>query len=551
MSGGEDLFRRKAVTIMCVACILISFARLFFAAELTDESSSIAQEFIFPQTGRLFEADLFVQSAPAAVIAPLVELYKRTLGVEGFVLFTRFVYFAWAALAAWASFLFLQRHFRRDLSAIIACVPMCFYPFSITGWTYNNVGMCGTVIGISFLMLRSSWAAAFSALAICVTCFSYPPLTFLFAVVIPWYFFRSRAPLVQRLIFLGVFLLGCGVVASLVLGAGRDNIHRVIEFTKAFEWVGGWKKVSKIFLHLGYALSRSGLVVVLGVLWWTRKRAGRLAPGKNDSWFLIGCVLLTLFSGMKTQQTMGFMVYAPIAMLAFFLIGRLRWSAEFLKGFEVRLALGFGFGAALITGYFSSNMVMNAALGMIIPLQILGLESARALESSGKVSTKWAPRFLLMILMILAIGNYRYIYRDEPIYRLTSRIAEGPFKGVFSHQDRAQMLTELYRDISKASQGRTSIFAAYLAPAYYQADLKPLTGMLFLHDGVIWTDETMRLALYHTIDLGIWPDIVVSRKEEGHLDGNRFEDFFKSGQPYEVFADNQWYRILVRQGAEK
>lgn len=538
--GGAESGKGMGFPVFVVVAVA-SLLRLFLSAELTDEANYVAHAYTFLLDGRLFESDLFIQGTAAVLIAPLVWLYREMFQAEGLVLFLRLLYFAWALGAALASYGLLKRFYPKDLAWAAASFFLAFIPFAIPSWSYNTVPAFGAPMALFLLFRGTTIGAVLGGLVAAASCFAYPPISLMFGALLVWLWsgrgsldFRSRATFT-------LMIVAGGAASALFLWQGRANLPLVAAFTKEFEWVGGFGKVA----HIGYTFYKAGwrsglwVFVLLGLIFYFRKR--RDAGRAHDFWLIAGAMAWALLARVSPQRTMGFLIFAPCSLMVFHALGRLPRTSR--QRPPVWL-LAFGLMAAAIQGYTSSNILVNASLGMILPLQILLLEALMSLHETGRAGWLRIRTAVAAVAFTLVAGNYLYVYRDEKVLRLSEMVASGPYRYLWTTGERRAMLESLDRDLKDLAANHGSVFSAYLTPAYFSAPLKPVTGMLFIHESQ-WRQSALDLILHRTLK-GEWPDVVVNKIIDQPDFDYQFEKFFLASGRYQATMERPWYRILTR-----
>ena len=506
---------KKHIAHAFVAFIaLATLVRLFFSVDLTDESNYAAHLWAFLQEGKAFHSDLFIHGNAAILISPIGFLYKSIFGPEAIVLFLRLCFFILMLVTAWAAYFFYKKAYPKGHALLAASFYIAFIPFSLAGWSYNNVAALGLPLSLFFLFSGGRKILAAGAIAAIVS-FVYPPL---FLVYLVAHFFTRQK------IFIITLLTGIFIGAAFVVLSGYENLSKVLAFAQIFAWNGGTEKIKDILLVFFDGFMQSGLwlLLPLSLKFFTRYS------------FIILCVFLAWISfvRMPLAPVTTWLIYAPLVPLFFYIFQREKESVE-PPWYKALLILGFL--ASAVFGYTSSNIMVNCALGMILTLQLLLLE----------VLSRWKRSYLILaaISLFLCIGNYRFVYRDASFLKLNTVIESGPFRYLFTTPERANMLHSFQKDFKKSAEGKQTVFASYFAPAYFITNLKPVTGMLFIHD-IHWPETAEKLILHRTIEKQEWPDLVVTKITAQSGFNYQFENFFLQSTRYQLLTDNSEYRIF-------
>jgi hypothetical protein len=381
---------------------LLTLARLFLGIEITDESAYVANMWTFIlDEGHLFKSDLFPQGASGVPVAPLTWLFKALFESEGLVLFARLLYLAWSTLAAWCAYRFLRGFYDRNWAALAALFFLSFIPFAVGSWSYNNIGSLGVPIALFSLLHGGRSSVFLGSIAAILCCFCYPPLTIVFGALLGsmWlgWFPVSRE---TRKFFTAMILSGGVLSAVFSWWSAGENLSSVMAMSRAFAWGGGFAKVKAIasFFIQGVANNKLWLLPLIFLPFFRRFDLALTA------FFLV----LAHFSLVAAHEPVSWLIYAPLVLLAIQLAqGRRQISHP--EWYSPLLA--FGFLAALVFGYTSSNTLINASLGMIVPLSILTLELLKEFRVSGRAREWQALALLVAINAYFVAGNYRHFYR--------------------------------------------------------------------------------------------------------------------------------------------
>jgi len=443
---GSQRFASFVAWTFGVAVVLGLWHRFHYAAELTDESFSVALPYRFVLGDRPFVDEVNVAQTAGLVIFPFVWLYvKLTGGSAGLVLFCRGLHLVVKGVAALAVHSAARRWVSPPSAIACAVVAFGFVPHSIPNAGYNVLG--------STLLLAGGFAAAagisrerpddtelfLGGLASGLATFAYP--TIAPAPVLAALLVLVCAP-TSRFRAMGVFVLG-GIASFLLVSpalafGGVAGVKETMRFTTEMVPRGA-SKLTAIYVALkggapellvygSLALVAVRLVgsrfltalvvpvVVAAAALWFRKEAGTYKAGLD----------LVTFTGLLAPA----MVFAVSADRVLLRAGVLIALPSMVAGFA--------------TAWGSSNGPESACLGLwpaavlVVVLAVAALERAHA-------ERLWTMAPAVLFTAILVLRTYEFVYRDAPLEALTTRITSGPFRGIHTTASRAGQLAELER----------------------------------------------------------------------------------------------------------
>lgn len=545
---GKNSIARWIWVVVALICAA-NYARLFFAAEITDESQYVAQVHALLIDGQLFVSDSFIQGTPALLVAPLYALYHAVLGNEGTVLFLRHLYYALALVTFSVTYKFLSKLYPREWALVCALFFVAYIPFSIPSWSYNTVAYFLLPLSLILLCRNSAAAAVGSGVIAGVACFSYPLLGLPYLLLSTLLFVGSRMKGVlpsSKQYFLTAFGLSGAAAVLTVLSVGTEEVRRVLDFTSSFGTLGGPQKLLATLhrLKLGFIQGFLFVPLLLGIFAYAFRKQVRWS-GKNDIAIVLVACIGAIFSRVNTQWSLSWIVFITPFLLVMFLLGRTSRIDRSTEPFWLRAAIAVSLVASAVFAYSSSNILVNSVLALVLPLSLLLLEAGvRLAMHSDRARRAWTG-LLVTVAIFFTAFNFLSVYRDDRIWNLTVRIPSGPFKNIWTTGDGVAGILALEKDLEDLEPNRRSIFASYLPSAYLMTDLAPVTRMLYLHESE-WPEPLARMILQRTLEGGEWPDIVVTKKSDDIRMIHQFEDFFTSSGKYELATDRTWYRILTK-----
>lgn len=515
--------------------------RLFLGVDITDESQYAAQAYTLTLGVAPFEADLLIQQTAAILIQPLVQLYVYAFGTEGFVLFLRLLYFALAVLSGLVGFFYLRKHYDSRSAWIAASFLWLYVPCSLASWSYNTVSILLFPVSLFLLFGWGARVAFLGGLAGAVACFCYPTLGAVYALVVGyawWQVYRGKWKRVWRvhLSFLVALGLGGAVSLTYMFGfVGFDKIAELFAFSKSFGELGGPEKFIDMANRFWDGLTRTLYIVFLPLLWYLHRKKGKQWFKKKRPVFVAFGLVLAGFSRLYEQRSLGWLVYACLLIFVLF------WPrmAELRKKSDPRwIMLLASFFAAFIYAYSSGNGFIVAGFGLLLAVQLLLLEASEDFKAK-------APQVLALVAAFFLFWNFYFIYRDQPFSQVPTQVQEGPFRFLLTTDKRRKIVEDVGREFAALSSKYKTLFAAYFAPAYLYTGMRPVTGMLYVHEA-IWPPEQIAMILYRTLNKDEWPEILFVKRSEIPDFEYQFETIFLATGRYETLVEKEDYRIFKR-----
>lgn len=428
-----------------VAAVLALAHRFRYVVDLTDEAFSIAMPYRVALGDRPFVDEISIQQTAGMLLLPFVWVYtKLTGGTAGIVLFCRGIHLLYKALAGLAVYAAARRLLRHRASAVaVGFVPFAFVHFGIPNVGYN---LLGTVLTTAATFLSAAGVAGaapnrralfLSGLAYALAAFAYPPM--IVGPALGLVVLLLCAPS-QRLAALGAFVLGGAVgvllVAPTFAFGGAAGVRRSLAFG-IHDPKPAWPRM-KAVLEATWA----------GVPWIYKWAAGalvlaRLLRARIATAVLVPPIALALLLWFKEQLgtwqgTQLTVIYLALFAPALLLVAQP--DARVWRAALVVLAPSLACGVAC--GAFSTNGPLSACLGLHAAMVLFVLLATRALEQA-RAERTYALFPALAALYVLVSATFDYVYRDAPIAQLDTRVTSGPFRGLHTTADRAQMVAEL------------------------------------------------------------------------------------------------------------
>ncbi len=472
------------IIAVAVAVLGITYWRLWYGVDLTDESFYVVEPYRFVMGARPFVDETSVtQQTTAILLYPFVRAYYALAGTTGIVLFVRHLQFLLSLLVALAVYVSLRLvlDVRRTLPVALAAVA--FVPFAIHSLSYDSVGSslftAGCLLGVRPLVEPGARRLRLlSALCLGLAAFAYPPLIIPVAVCVAVRIAlahgnRRREAVAHGLPALGLPTAG---MASLIGIAGLSKV--VDDYKRSSRFLGqggGFTKLHRIVLHEWSTFPFWYLVLpalaLLAVTW--RYRRGLAVVVLAALPFLALPPRLTFFT-----TSLDFVAHYGWLALPLFVLVRRRPGAVplFLAVWLPSLVAG------VTTAYSSANGGVNFGVGFfpatIVTSVFLVFAAEDALDRLGRRldlrALALAPA--LAVLAFLVASDTVPVYRDSSLSKLQARVTQGPYAGLLTSATKRAYLTRLQRDLAPFGPRCTILFFDDFPAGYMLTEARPDTN---------------------------------------------------------------------------
>jgi hypothetical protein len=442
--------------VATLAVVCITYWRLWYGIDLTDESFYVVLPYRFALGARPFVDETTVAQQAGLLALPFVWVYHLIAGVDGVVLYVRHLQFLLSLLVGGAIFVSLRGVLRSGAVALLlASTAVAFVPFDIHSLSYNTIGSGLFTAGcvLAYFLLQPGRHVAWLVVAgVChgLAVFAYPSLV---VPVVACFGLRlALAPSRWRreLVGFGVpaFLVAATAMGSVVGVAGLHNV--VTGYHRSSDYLGhsgGIGKIGDVFdhewstLHFWYLVLPA--LVLLAVLWHVRRR---LAP-----FLLVPLPLLVLpgslydsFDSPAYTATLEYVSHYGALALPLLVLVRRRPEARRLFAAVWLPALVAGFA----TAYSSNNGGVNFGIGFFPATLVTTAFLLWAIEDSVGAS----PRLLVwpaVIVPALLVALGGAVYRDSPISSLATAPSSGPWAGIRTSLNKELFLEQFRRDLKR------------------------------------------------------------------------------------------------------
>lgn len=491
-----------------ISVVAFLWFRLYFGVEVTDEAYWVAEPYLVTR-GEVPVVDLWSQTPlTSLLIAPIIQLYlKINNGAAGIMLFMRQFAFLFRLIVT--VFVFLLLKTRIPAKQALA-YSVCMFSVSLlatSNLNYNILSMYLLWLAATMLFVatqaslpKATWLfyTAGVVMGLCaIAHIAYGISCFLFVVILFFYDKRScgKVPL------FAVYIVGGLSVALLItlvlcaMGGGPEALWTGVQNVLAYNYF----KIPKITLlqqlsavcstvYLIFVL-KLGIPILLAITLPLLLKK-RLDSHKLKQIYYILLVLLTclliiwvLFRADRASSANYILLVLGI-LLPFYIILSGQSSKQWGRLF-------FFFGLPCLVQWIAVSVSAHGSI--LTRMYILSslatlvvIFNGYALEKLFPIAqTKKRLRFSIhtigaLLTFCIVMGNsfsdYLFVYRDESIPNLTTKVETGVYCGLYTTAHRAQALVRFENTVQRLTNAdETILFADLMPSAYLMTQAQPFT----------------------------------------------------------------------------
>ena len=472
-----------ALGVSIVVTVAASLFRLSYGVELSDEALSLAESELVIQ-GLTPYVNGWLQTPGFSIFnTGMLLLYKGLFHTyDGLFLFTRIVFLANRVLIALLVALVLRSIGFDKTICLSAAFPMITFYYAYPNRGYQALSIIFTIlIGLTMLLAfqgdvpKSKWlcmAGALTALSI----YSHPSdlasAILIFILLLCVAIRRKNRKIVESYsagglavaaILAGWMLFRCKSVAVLWYG-----VQTILQCNPYFEL-----KAPPMLESVKNLACFSKGYIVLFLISWTMNMAFSSAR-KNDVGECIYLVLGTVYTFAKYSGEE--QLYKLGCLIAVYLI----WQAKSMltehrtRALYLFTAIPALFGCIVLGATTWSGIICRLYLIIAAVSCVIGH------IGTWKCGDDAVPLVAICIstLMTLCLikSQMTYIYRDEPLPQLDTKVEEGVYKGLYTTKQRAETVEAVQNYLEQTLQENESVLFMETVPfAYLMTDAKACT----------------------------------------------------------------------------
>ena len=521
----------------------LTIGRLFYGVELSDEAYTVAETYMVSEGALPFVNNWSQMPGYTLLLAPFVRVYTMIFGgTDGIFLYFRFLSFLININVA----IFVSIVLRKYIKNIIVLTLCSLIYVGASGWDYvsafrgDNLSIDLLAVGVLVLAIafaeeKSNYVWYFlSGLLIALAVLCYPTLVFEYA-----YFLVAIISLCigkkKSLKILASFLIGSAISTVVIAGYLSLNsgflsifsgIKYLLQDVTYFQIENtGFSKVPSYFIMMleeiiMLAIASIGCYVLFTVCSFVFLRKKIFVIDLDycsiKRIYIRRIAMISLIAGIcidhlyqlwrfKTTDSINISLYAiTIETIAVPVVWRFikekKKISNYLMGFIWAPTYIWVVATGIVTysSMFHRHVLMKNAAFLLCIFTTWAVKDCFKKENddhstNNSIANAMYSFFVCSLPIILLMGNsftylfnaYAYVYRDESIRRLNTVVAEGPYRGMYTTEKRANGLIELDSIIDKYVDTNDYVLAMDNDPFIY-----------LMSEGRICTPSTWDMALY-------------------------------------------------------
>lgn len=456
--------------------LILVYRRLYYGVDFTDESFYVALPYRFVLGDKPFIDELSIVQMSSFLTYPFVNFYIWVMGnSDGLMLFMRNVYLWFNIFVASVVFMAIRKILRWREALIISLIVIVFVPFNIPNLNYNTLGMGFLTAGLFsalwvLLNDKNHYHLLFSSLFFVFAIISYPTLilpviTFILSTLL---LYPHSRKIIFTILSIGLLLPMLIFIILLFVGYGVGNIMNSINYSSSLGVQGGgFDKIIKISKSLLLDPFHVSLIPVYLTIYWQRNRIGIKYIIFTVMLFLAIPIVYYFYGDNYAEVTVS-MRY--ISFCSFFapILYLYTKNNEIAKQFFYVVWLP-SFIAGIVVAWTSGNGYVSAAIGLLPGSIITFVLLAVLLKERMFIDRINIIRFIppLLAVAILLFFQYSSVYRDDKISDLRVKIENGPYKELYTSEEKNNYIKNMQDDIDKYLQLNDKILFYDNFPAGY------------------------------------------------------------------------------------
>lgn len=488
-----------------------SFYRIFWGVEISDEMFYIADASLVNNGGVPF-VNMWMQTAGAALLyAPLIKVYELINGgMDGIFLFMRAAFCIYR-IGIFLLIYFMLRKGRSSWAITLAAIPLVpFYYSLIPMFSYTSVPF--SLLLLVSVLLYAGWEkfqegkgtklVFICGILMALVTLSYPTLVIdcCIMLILIAYYFRTqwKKYLLQyvlgggitAIIVTGYLIFKAGTITNLIHGLSMMlvgnpymRILRRMSIKDGCNIILQWVKYPSIFLFAG--IISIIIVFIIKNIAVDRKRNINIKLASTLG-ISVGIILGLCYS-YKLENALISLKSATAVLF----IGVICYRIVCNKNKKLAVA----FNVVAIPEIVAILILWKTVIGgisnryyVVFPMGLLCiLYCYYALKFSHEtVSIVTAMMMSLLCILIGLNFNFGYLYREDSLGRLDTKIDRGIYKGIYTSEQKANSLVELEEYISENVNKNDKVLFMDCAPMAY-----------LMSDAHYCTPATWEIMAYH------------------------------------------------------
>lgn len=550
--------------VVCACASLAMLARCFFGTELTDEVYAISDALAAMDGNLPFAYNTSILAGQALVPMLFYKVYAWFVpGLEGIVLYSRLSFVVFKLVILWVIYCLLKPDFSRKHRLLIVGTMIPFMGSQMQNFSYNTVAAFLTLLTSVLLYCAnrdSGWKQygklLISGFLTAIAVFAHPAravAVFAFLLLI-WLNSDAGSRIRNAMLYCAGGVIGIFVVmVPIGIAAGFDRLLYGLETflfcTQRLSEENTYSLAARMTSVIAEGKKNwAGLLIgTIGGTYafgWLSKKMGKPADRKN-LWFLsLGLVLILEFLYASYFFKQGLIIAAAFVMCVCFF--RRKNAPDWyiaLPAVAHTLFLLLTTNASYLDRFLYMIPLVMVLLGIMF-------------QSESKAVMRVGAVLAIVFIMKSCVWDYTFVYRDNPVPELKTKVSEGVYKGLYTTESRAKDLPELEKylngniSLEESVSFRDNVPVAYMLRNKNIWDIRTWDEMQWNHN---CNDPTSMYRYYQ--NRGGIPDVIAYvkfdyGKETWSIDHSEEEFQFNAfvNRYYELESDeqvNETFRVRI------
>ncbi len=488
--------KEKVAIILCMVASIAMIIRVFFGTEITDEAYYVSDAITMMHGNVYYSYNNYSYGTGGVfLLIPFIFVYELFVpDLSGVFLYSRLCFILFWDITMYASYRIMRKEFNRFGSLMATCFMICFagggmaYNFSYNTVPYALSFLCGFLIydSIEHNNKNSNMKLITAGFLMGIAVLGHLGcgLTIIvFAIVI---FFRSNG-VENKIKNLSCCIIGglmemLVVVIPVVLQSGFSTFLSGID-NKLHPYPTGTMYQGSVFEKLDKFITEfkpfflifscSFVISYFSSKYYVKKKRSQISKHMYTIFSIAVAMLILSIYLFKLQMAVSgttvnwyWGVAAGLGITTLLLVDNRNNPVIYFVGFYPIL---FAFASIV---FIDSSASIARFLGAVPAFAILLLV---LLNTDSAVTKILASAISVLCIVSVTTNNYRFVYRDDSISQLDTKIDYGVYKGIYTTNTRAVDLPEL-EDYLNNLIGENEVYAF--------RDNVPV-GYMMTHNGVM------------------------------------------------------------------
>jgi hypothetical protein len=477
MPSRADARPAEDIALICAAvlAVLVAIAsaiRLHFGVDLTDEAYYAVMPYRFVLGDQPYVSDLNVRQNSGLMLVPLVKLWvARMGGTDGLMLFLRYVYLVARAALTLLGIRALWNRAPGALAVVAPLLVLSFVFFGIPALSYNTMpGSALTATLFSLLLWTETLLRRYAVAAVVfagVAAFTHPgvaPIALAACIAVVW-LSPPAARRSARVVFAAFIAVSVVLIIVGAIWLGRDHLSRLVTTARLYAGpVLGADRFVTLPQRFVSVVPGGLLILACWVALWFTARMPRTAV----------IVVLVIFVALLLRLD-NRAVFACLAAASLPLAVATRRSPG---GREMLVVAILSVCCGLAVSIFSGMGFWNASVGADAAVIVTFVAVDRLFHPDAgpraRMHSFVAPVLAAVVVVALTWGQWRSVYRDDPISQLRTVVRDGPYRGIRTTAGKAEYVTTVQTALRANESGKRSMLAFNGLPsAFLMVDVPP------------------------------------------------------------------------------